>query len=46
MSDDIDASYRKMDGMVQCPEGCGMTPYNPSKAGGRRCQHCGAHLDV
>lgn len=44
MPDDLDPSYRKLDGMAECPNGCGYSPYNPSKAGGTQCQNCGAEL--
>lgn len=44
MPDELDASYRAMDGMAECPNGCGMSPYNPSKSGGVQCANCGADL--
>lgn len=44
MPDDLDSSYRKMDGMMECWN-CGeYSPYNPSKAGGTRCENCGRDM--
>lgn len=44
MPDELTPGYRKMDGMVECPNGCGYSPYNPSKAEGTQCLNCSTEL--
>lgn len=45
MARDLDPTIRTMDGMKECPNCGDFAPYNPGKAGGRRCPACDSFLD-